>query len=182
MKNLLDIQSMGDVRDTITDILVKVDYDSPNREIINRMCSDTLEILLAYIICVEASDRNEIKNLNLNHSHSGPTWNNLFDVLVMLPSHDMNPKKDEPDFYGDSSINNMLTQNMTIISHQIAEIVLDDDNKTKSDSFPNNLLLSAFYTSDRLCNILPITKEENALITEYRFALMETARILQDLE
>ena len=182
MKNLLDIQSMGDVRDAITDILVKVDYDSPNRAIINRMCSDTLEILLAYIICVEESDREEIKNLEPNQAHPSPTWNCLFDILLMLPSHDTNPKKDEPDFYGDSSIDNMLTQNMTVLSHQIAEIVLDDDNKTESDSFPNNLLLSAFYTSDRLCNILPTTKEESALITEYRFALMEIARVLQDLE
>ena len=181
MKKLKDIQSMGDVRDVITDILVKVDYNSPNREIINWMCSDTLEILLAYIICVEESDHEEIKKLNSEHFLSEPTWNSLFDLLLMLPSHDLNPRKDEPDFYGDSSIDNWLTQNMTVLSHQIAEIVLDD-NKTESNSFPNNLLLSAFYTSDRLCNILPTTKEENALITEYRFALMEIARVLQDLE
>ena len=59
-------------------------------------------------------------------------------------------------------------------------MVLDADPELDEKKYPDDLLLSAFYSGERLCNVLPLSEYENEIITEYRFALMRIAKGLLD--
>ena len=60
MLKVTEINSMKQIRDIIEEIILNLNYSSNNKEIINQMCSDTLELLFAYVLCVEEKDRDLI--------------------------------------------------------------------------------------------------------------------------
>ena len=81
------------------------------------------------------------------------------------------------DYYKKRHIKNELLKNLYALSDPINEMVLDADPELDDSKYPDNILLSAFYSSERLCNVFPLSEYENEIITEYRFALMEISKV-----
>ena len=170
-----EINSMKQIRDIIDEIIRNVTYSSNNKDIINQMCSDTLELLFAYVLCVEEKDRDLIEKLS--KKRPTPGWDSFYDILMYIPIAGSFSKYLNQDFYKKRCIKNELLKNLYALSDPINEMVLDADPELDGSKYPDDLLLSAFYSSERLCNVFPLSEYENEIITEYRFALMEIAKV-----
>ncbi len=179
MITLNEINSMEQVRDIIAELTQSLAYSSPNRNIVVKMCSDTLELVFAYVLCAEEKDRDLIEKLSAIRPE--PEWNSIYDILVALPIAGHYSKFEDQDFYEKRKIKNEFTKNMFALSNSINELVLNANPDLNDSKYPDNLLLSAFYSSERLCNILPSSEYDNDIITAYKFALMNIAEdIRQD--
>ncbi len=180
MITLNEINSMEQVRDIITELTQSLTYFSPNKEIVVRMVSDFMELIMAYVIFGEKRDREIIAELS--NAQPEPNWNSIYDVLVALPIAGHFSKFEDPEFFENRKIKNEFTKNVFGLTNSINELVLSADYDLDDSKYPDSLLLSAFYGSERICNILPLCEYENELITEFKFALMEIAKAINHLE
>ena len=175
MLKVTEINSMKQIRDIIDEILRNLTYSSNNKDIINQMCSDTLELLFAYVLFAEEKDRDLIEKLS--KKRPTPGWDSFYDILMYIPIAGSFSKYLNQDFYKKRCIKNELLKNLYALSDPINEMVLDADPELDDSKYPDNILLSAFYSSERLCNVFPLSEYENEIITEYRFALMEISKV-----
>ncbi len=178
MLKVVEINSMKEIREIIEEIIGKLNYSSPNKDIVRQMCSDTLELLFAYVLCVEEKERDIIEELSKKRPEPG--WESFYDILMYLPIPGSFPNENDEYFYKKRHIKNELHKNLYALSDPINEIVLDADPELDDSKYPDDLLLTAFYSGERLCNVFPLSEYENDIITEYRFALMRMAKVFLD--
>ena len=97
MLNVTEINSMKQIRDIIDEILRNLTYSSNNKDIINQMCYDTLELLFAYVLFAEEKERDLLEKLS--NKRPVPGWDSFYDILMFLPIAGSLSKYVNQDYY-----------------------------------------------------------------------------------